>query len=178
MQEYEEINNNYYQFPDCFNEPLTKEIIDLIGDFKTIYFGKQFNQPLDNLPDHIETIDLGRCREYNHRLDNLPSNLKYLYIGGNFNHPVDFLPFGLLQLELPWCFNQPIDNLPRSLKILKLDCFFYQSLNNLPEGLEILTIMSASYNLDLDQLPSSIKKLYVYESYKGKIKKGINVQYM
>jgi len=167
---------NVYFFPETFNSPVTSELIERIGNPEFLYFGKSFNQPLDDLPENIVSICLVESIDFDHPLDNLPQKLNYLNIGGYyFNRPIDFLPPDLKDLYLPENFNQPLNNLPRSLEYLNCGVFFNQPLNNLPEGLKKLRLCGLRYKYDLLNLPDSLEKLEIYggRRFLGKIKEGI-----
>ena len=165
-------------FYEAFNSPITEDMIEIIKNSGCIHLhlGKEFNQNLDNLPDGIESVILSECEYFNKPLDNLPVTLTYLVICEPFNRRLDFLPAGLKHLELPIGYNQSLDNLPSGLEYLKIDWFYDNPINNLP-GLKILKIFSDFYKYDLLILPSSLEKLIISSSYKGKIKEGVTVEY-
>ena len=169
----------YLNFSDTFDSQITDDILEIIKDkgCKHLHFGQNFNQNLDNLPDFIESIILSDCKYFDQPLDNLPINLNTLIVGDSCKRPLDFLPVGLKNLELPVGYNQPLDNLPSGLEYLKIDWCYDKPLNNLPEGLKILKIFTGLYKYDLLILPSSLEKLIISSSYKGKIKEGVIVEY-
>ena len=168
-----------FTFYDTFDSPITDNMLKIIKDngCTHLYFGKEFNQKLDNLPDYIESIILSECKYFDQPLDNLPITLNMLVVSDSFKKPLDFLPVGLKHLELPVGYNQPLDNLPSGLEYLKIDWCYDKPLNNLPEGLKILKMLSGLYKYDLLILPSSLEKLIVCSSYKGMIKEGVRVDY-
>ena len=169
----------YLNFSDTFNSPITDDMLEIIKirGCRHLHFGKNFNQKLDNLPNFIESILLCECAYFDKPLDNLPVSLNKLVVGDSFKRSLDFLPVGLKHLELPVGYNQPLDNLPNSLEYLKIDWCYDKPLNNLPEGLKILKMFSGLYKYDLLILPSSLEKLIIPSSYKGKIKEDVIVEY-
>ena len=94
------------------NLPITKVYYDcneeLDENFKTskityLYFGKDFNQPVDNLP----------------------ASLTHLEFGSYFNKSVDFLPSSLEELEIyNEDYSHDLMNLPVSLKKLSVPCYY------------------------------------------------------
>ena len=161
------ITNVYY---DC-NEELDE-------NFKTskityLYFGKDFNQPVDNLPSGLIHLAFDRNSNFNQSVINLPSGLTHLKFREDFNQEVNNLPSGLTYLKfgVNSKFNQLIDNLPVSLTHLKFGYWskINQQLDFLPSSLEELVILNRDYSHDLNNLPVSLKKLSVSCYYKGQI---------
>ena len=87
---------------------------------KILKIDKDFNEPLDNLPEGIEEIHFAHCSVFNHRLDNLPQSLKLLKLGTSYNQPLDFLPSGLETLIISYRYKHPMTNFPVGLKNLGL----------------------------------------------------------
>ena len=54
-------------FNDSFNEKLSPQILDLLSRYKKVQFGTSYNQQIDNLPNSLTDLKLGK----------------------NFNQPVD-----------------------------------------------------------------------------------------
>lgn len=141
------IENDSITFSDSFNEPLTKETLDLIKKCKKVIFGKYFNQTVNDLPEGIDHLKLGY--HFNKKLDGLPSTLKELMLDMNFNYPLDFLPVGLTHLTIG-CnyatkYEHSLDNLPNTLTHLILNlCECHKRLSNpiknLPHSLSHLEI--------------------------------------
>lgn len=159
-----------------FNEPLKKEIINVLQSYDEIIFSDDFNQSISFIenskeysfiPDNIVEITFGQ--EFNYSVDNLPKKLRVLQFGKNFNQPINNLPKTVEILVLGWFFNQPIDNLPQNLKILVIGCKFNHPLDFLPDGLEDLKILSFNYSYDLLNLPNTLKRLFIPFFYNGKI---------
>jgi len=175
----ENIYPEEFVFYDTFDSPITDDMLEIIKarGCRHLHFGKNFNQNLDNLSDFIESIRLCECAYFDKPLDNLPVSLNKLVVGDSFSRPLDFLPAGLKHLELPVGYNQLLNNLPSGLEYLKIDWCYDKPLNNLPEGLKILKMLSGLFKYDLLILPSSLEKLIIPSSYKGKIKAGVIVEY-
>jgi hypothetical protein len=150
------------EFTSCFNQN-PNIYIDEISKCKTIIFGSEFNQPINDLPNTIESITFGK--NFNQPINNLPLNLKILnieqgYEEGKFNNPVDNLPLGLGKLIISSeSFNQSLDNLPSGLKYLEINSImFNQPIDNLPNGLVELKI-TGDFNQPIDNLPDSLENL-------------------
>jgi hypothetical protein len=78
-QEFIEDKDTYYIYN---NEPITNEMLEEIKNYKKLYFGDNFNQPIcDILPNTITQLNFGYS--FNHSLDNLPSTIKSIYFGTN-----------------------------------------------------------------------------------------------
>jgi hypothetical protein len=94
-------------------EKITPEITEL-------YFTKDFNESLDNLPHWIKKIEFDIYSNFNYPIDLLPETLEELILTFNKNHTIEKLR-----------------NLPRILKVLKLGGLFDQELdeNVLPNSL-------------------------------------------
>lgn len=126
-------------FNDTYNIPVTNELVP--KHVTHLYFGKRYNQPVNNLPDNIVKLMFGY--DFNQSVDNLPPNLKSLYIHGYGN------------------FNKSFDKLPASLKYLSLP-FRGQPLDNLPDGLLKLNICNIKMKCNIIKLPANLKVLNIY----------------
>jgi len=110
-----------------------------------------FNQPIDNLPDGLETLILSNL--FNQRIDHLPRNLKNLILGNSFNQRIDRLPEGLENIKLGKSFNRKITinsdmswTLPFTLKKILL-YNTYPHLNDIPSPyLPLLIIKNVEQN--------------------------------
>lgn len=125
--------------------------------------------------DEFDYVVLG-SNKYDYSSDEKIINLiiekKKVRLTNEFDKPLDFLPYGIEELYIGSAFNYPIDNLPSSLKFLKISkygdmgyCCFNQSLDYLPIGLEELRLYycdNGYYNKQLDNLPSSLKILFIH----------------
>lgn len=165
-------------FGDNFNKKLDILPILLI-QLKT---SSKFNQYIDNLPLNLKTLKFNNqyINHYNNSIDNLPHNLMNLKFGDSFNQNIKNLPNNLISLTICHKFNKSFGkipniqylickgniqliNLPNSIKKLYINSFEYNKLlDMLPEGIEILKINSNK--LKINDLPSSIKEIHIYES--------------
>ena len=69
-----------------------------------------------------------------------------------------------------------IDNLPNSIEELYLLEYFNLELNNLPNSIKLISVHEKSkYNKELNNLPSSLEKLYLPDKYNKEIN-NINVK--
>ena len=125
------INDDCIIFNDNFNKILDNKIINDIKKVKNVYFGKYFNQNIDNLPDNVKIIRFGKKDVWNLRgcyfdkpIDNLPCHLEELYLGSEFNQNLDFLPYSLKKLHLDRCYEKPLNNLPRSIVELEIGEYY------------------------------------------------------
>ena len=141
-------------------------------NIKLLQFGDRYNQPLNNLPNSLETLILSNKKSI-HPLDNLPCNLKTLKLldALNSNITLDYLPINLTYLEIIQYNNIDnkltinIDNLPSSLQTLKIKIIgiliYDNSFRNLPLNLENFYIDDYYDKLDLSYLPDNLKNLYI-----------------
>ncbi len=138
----------------------------------------RYGDPIDNLPDQITHLETGGV---NYPITKLPKFLTYLWIDDNFTSTIkeypenlrflklsknavfnaDKLPDKLVYLEIPKA--KCVDNLPQSITYLKI--VSNVSVDNLPESLIYLKLGAHNnytidnFNLPIDNLPISIKKL-------------------
>jgi len=90
---------------------------------KTIQFGDEFNQPIENVKwsDSLKTIQFGFC--FNQPIENVkwPNSLKTLEFGWNFDQPLDFLPEGLISITIyNKNYHHYLGNLPLSIQKIYL----------------------------------------------------------
>ena len=180
----QQVNNlpntlTYLTFGFYFNH----QVDNLPNTLTYLTFSTYFNKPVDNLPNTLTHLTFGIY--FNKPVDNLPNTLTHLTFDYYFNQPVDKLPNTLTYLTFCYIFNQPINNLPKTLihltfgqkfdkrvdlplniLYLKLDCNNQYLINNLHNGIEELEF-GFNFNLELNNLPSSIKKISFdkYSSY-------------
>jgi hypothetical protein len=162
--------------------------VDLFSNIKTIFFGSDFNQNVDNLPDTVKEINFGA--RFDQKVDNLPSSVTSLSFGSCFNQSVDHLPQSLENLSFGSYFNNEVNNLPPSLKSLSFNHSFNKDVNNLPAGItsicfygnfnrpvnnlppSLITLKFGwGFNQDVDQLPSFVKKIFFGLDFKKSIDK-------
>jgi hypothetical protein len=105
---------------DCAHHKFTESKFigcNLPSSITHLSFGKNFNQPIDNLNDAISHLSFGK--KFNHQIENLPDTITYLYLSECFNQPINKLPKELLNLILGSEFNQKIDALPNKIETIK-----------------------------------------------------------
>ncbi len=183
--DFEIMNRENIKYIDCSHNPITNLFYNFDikpnkypVNLKKIYFGENFNQPLDNLPFGITDIifpDSEFCIvKFNQQVNLLPDTVKNIYFGCEFNQPLDSLPPGLEKIIFYRFskFNQPIDLLPSGLKYLYLGNDFSQSVDNLPNGLLHLFLgRSPFFSASIDNLPDSIEELTLNDNYSTPINK-------
>jgi hypothetical protein len=70
----------------------------------------------------------------------------------------------LTHITLGYCFNEKLD-LPHNIKSIILDCNNHYIINNLSDNIEELEL-GRNFNLELNDLPSSIKKIIFHNQSK------------
>jgi len=169
-----------------FDQPLTNSLNNLTS-LTHLTFGWYFNQPLDNSLDKLTSLTqltFGYC--FNQPLTNSLNNLTYLTrltFGNYFNQPLDNSLdnlTSLTHLTLGWNFNQPLgnslnnltslthltlgyyfdqkDDLPFNVTSISLNCDNAYYTNYLTDSIEEIEF-GHKFNLELNNLPSSIKKI-------------------
>ena len=161
-----------------------------LTNIKTIFFGCDFNQLVNNLPLKLEKLKLGHC--FNQIVDNLPSSLIYLEFGFNFNQLVNNLPLKLENVKFGFNFNQIVDNLPLNLKYIEFGYIFNhlvedlpnklkkinfgnkfdQPINNLPNSVEEIILGNRFYSQEIIKVPSNLIFIKISENYKFKNSKN------
>lgn len=145
-------------------------------NLEKVSFGKNFNLPIDNLPDTINSISFSYS--FNKSINKLPNNLSFLSFGACYNKAIFCLPenltilsFGdlfnnnliippnLKELYFGLDFNREIISFPKSLKKLHFGARYNQPLH-LTENLDELRIYIL-YNHNII-LPRSLKKLIIW----------------
>jgi hypothetical protein len=165
-------------FDDDFKE-ITFDIVEQLKKVKTVYFNQKFNQNIDDIPDNVEIICLGRY--FNKPIYKLPKQITHIIFddhyapwltayadyGSKFNFPMDNIPHTLLSLKLPNSFNLPLDLLPSSLLHLSVGALFNHSLNNLPINLKSLMFDNNDiFDFSLNNLPQTLCLLSFNQSHK------------
>ena len=120
----------HLELADRFNESLAR--VKFPGGIKTIIFGWNFNQSLDEvtLPAGLQTLTLGD--HFNESLADvtLPAGLQTVTFGNNFHQCLDevTLPAGLQTLTLGDHFNESLADvtLPAGLQTVTFGNFFVQ----------------------------------------------------
>lgn len=75
--------------------------IDFLSSSNITYLdlGKKFNQPIQNLPESIEYLDLSGYW-FDQSIDKLPQNIRHLLLGYRFDQKIDHLPTTLKYLTV------------------------------------------------------------------------------
>jgi hypothetical protein len=166
----------------CQKSKFNQYVNDIHVSINHLTFGFAFNQEVDLLPQTITHLIFGTC--FNRKVDLLPQKIKHLTFGYAFNQPVNMLPQTLTHLTFGLCFNQPIKNLPQTIThlnigfcynknvdlpfgilYLKFDSNNKNIIEHLPNSIEELEL-SLFFNLELNNLPNSIKKIKFSKSSK------------
>jgi len=104
----------------------------------------------------------------NNSLSNLV-NLRVLTFGAEFNQPLNYSLSKLVNLQeltLGKNFNQSID-ISNKIKKLILKCNSKSIIDYLPFSIEEL-VFGYDFNLELNDLPSSVKKIKIYNRFYDK----------
>lgn len=117
----------YLEFGWCFNKPIDGLLPNTL---KYLILGRDFSQPIDELPGNLLHLILGR--DFSHPLNNLPNSLKYLKLGLEFNKPIFRPPYKISHIKINRKKQSPLDNLPESLEIIEIDKQNKYILNLLP----------------------------------------------
>ena len=171
-------NDNRYKYTDedlyiksVFNHSLHNTLSNLIN-LRELTFVNYFNQPLDHILSNLINLrKLTFGNYFNQQLNNSLSklvNLSELTLGANFNQPVD-IPDGIKKLSLNCNSKSIIDYLPSSIEELAFGRFFNLELNDLPSSIKKIIINNPSYNKKLNNLPNQIETLEISYEYKVQI---------
>ena len=105
----------------------------------TLIFDEEYNQYTDELQkSHIKKIIFGK--EFNKPVNMLPEYLDILKFGYDFNQSVSKLPKYLTVLKFGDNFNKRISNIPKTVSILKLCRSFDTNIYDVPKCINMLTI--------------------------------------
>jgi hypothetical protein len=165
-QDYEIVNNTI-RFIRDFNEPLDN-YLHLIQQCDEVWFVNSFNQPFNNLHDHIKKITIEN-KEYNQPITKLPSQLEEFHFHTEFyDFPNDeIFEFPKTLKKIGWycfgCENLEINlkMLPDNLESLTLGIEFESEDLHHFKNLTELTIDIEDFDEPLDNLPNTIKTLYI-----------------
>ena len=180
-------------FKPEFNECLDN-YLDIISNYRILYFSNyddphlvlkykniynkkldtssSFDKPLSNSLSglqNLEELDFGYS--FNKSLGNSLSkltNLRKLTLGYNFNQHI-VIPGGIKKLSLNSNSQSIIDYLPSSIEELVFGWTFNLELDDLPSSIKKIKIRNASYNKKLNNLPSSLETLKLSSKYKVSI---------
>jgi hypothetical protein len=147
-----------------------KIILNIPENITSIIFSGWFNLDIQPyLHPHIKSLKFGF--DFNQSMDNLPNDLEYLTLGAKFNQTINNLPLGLKTLIIGGIFSQTVDMLPENLEVLYLSGGFSHFIDNLPIGLKTLRLLGYSFNQPIDSLPNTIEILQLNPKYKRPIYK-------
>lgn len=144
------------------------------NNMQLVYKDFTFHQPLDNLHDGLEYLELygNKSKE----LRNLPASLKFLLIYWKCHINLEYLPESLEVLYLDYT-KLPHDsqsNLPRGLKELYLNGGVDGTIRELPDGLKVLYLNGIYTQLDkFIKLPAELHTFIFYDSEWAKDNKRI-----
>ena len=185
-------NNNIYNYYDItskvslFNQPLDNSLSNLhnlreltlsfkfnhslcdslsnLSNLRELTFGYFFNQPLDDsLSNLVNLRELILSEYFNQSLDNSLSNLvnlRKLSLGRYFNQPI-VIPGWITKLTIGCNSQQVIDYLPFNIVELEFGYNFDLELNDLPSSIKKIKIRNPYYNKKLNNLPSRIESLEI-----------------
>lgn len=160
--------NKYYDSSYKHHIDQTKKLVEkYFSNITKIYFGYEFNKPIENLPDSINWLVLGKS--FNQSIDKYPSGLKYLTFGYDFNQPVYHLPNLLERIVFGEKFDRPIDNLPDTITHLSFNINFYHSSDYYKFGLNKINehqpsggiIHKSNFSGTLKKLPKNLTYLVI-----------------
>ena len=166
-----------------FNYPLNNCLLNL-HNLRVLTFGSKFNHSLgDSLLDLHNLQKLTFGHHFNQSLINSLVglyNLRELTFGYYFNQMID-IPEWITKLSLNCNFQQVIDYLPSSIEELVFGYDCNLELNDLPSSIKKITIKNLKYNKKLNNLPNLIETLEISSKYKMPIDreyKNLNVVYL
>ena len=177
------INLQELTFGLYFNQSLGDSLSKLYN-LRRLTLGNRFNQPLDNsLSNLVYLRELTFGWNFNQPLNDLLSkldNLRELTLNFNFNQPLD-VPVGIKKLALNCNRQYIIDYLPSSIEELELGLDFNLELNDLPSSIKKIKILNEDYDKKLNNLPNQIESLEISSRYKVQIDRkytNLNVVYL
>jgi hypothetical protein len=162
-----EKNQYNSKYDNDFNGSKFNCLINLPNSTTHIIFGHSFNKPI-NLPNSLIYLSFG---EHFKQLVNLPTTIKHLSFGKNFDCEVN-LPLGLKYLKLNSNNEYIINNLVNTIEELELGCNFNLKLNNLPNSIKKIIFNNYNndlYDKDLNSLVDTIEFIQLPLNYNKKI---------
>ncbi len=164
-----------------FNHPLKKGAIP--DSVKKLDFGWNFNKPLEIgvIPPSVRELNFSWNFNKPLEIGVIPPSVVSLTFRGLFNHPLKIgtIPPSVISLTFGHYFNQPLTPgmIPDGVVSLTFGEYFNQplGLGMIPPSVESL-ILDRKFQNDLVNLPNSIKKLTVCETFTGKIKFPLSLE--
>lgn len=142
---------------DSFNSGV--DVGNLSVNLAYIQFGRDFDRPVDRLPQSLRGICFGA--NFNKTVDCLPSQLAYLFFGDSFNQPIDKIPPSVRRLSLGESFNRLLkepNSLPQSLQYLFMKnedyagrIFAPPNLREVYWGTRVTFVMSERWDFDFNK---------------------------
>jgi hypothetical protein len=160
--------NNQKFIGSKFNQSLSNSLCELIN-LTHNNFGYDFNQSLSNsLCELINLTHINFGNRFNQSLSNSLDgliNLTHINFGNRFNEELD-IPHNIISIII-CCNNQYIiNNLPDSIEELELDWNFNLELNDLPSSIKkIIFNQYSDYNKPLNNLPKVVELLVLPFEY-------------
>ena len=148
-----------------FGNYFNKEVNQLSQSLTHLIFGMNFNQEVNVLPNSITNITFGFY--FNRKVNNLPQSITRLTFGFTFNQEIKqifYINKSISNLTLDYRFNQKVD-LPLTIVYLKLNCNNTYIIDHLSSNIKVLNL-DWNFNLELNNLPSSIKKIFFHKESK------------
>ena len=164
-------------FGDHFNCRLDDSLSNLV-DLRELRFGHRFNQPLNDSLMNLHNLQkLTFGINFNQPLDDCLSkldNLRELTLGYRFNQPI-VIPDGIKKLSLDCNSQNMIDFLPSNIVELEFGSMFNLELNDLPNSIKKIIIRNKYYNKKLNNLPNGIEYLEISKYCKEQIDRDIKI---
>jgi hypothetical protein len=133
--------------------------LNLLICLEVLYLPIRFNKDI-TFPPNLTVLHLGY--EYDKILINLPSTLRELYLSARFNQTIDHLPDNIYKLVLGYDFNQNILGYPKNLTILDISSRHGERyMNNVPSSVKILYLSFSCETKNIN-LPSSITNVDMF----------------
>lgn len=161
----------YYKWNNAVN---SSNHINQLYNMHLVYKDFTFHQPLDNLHNGLEYLELygNKSKE----LRNLPASLKFLLIYWHCHINLEYLHESLevLYLDYSRLTYQEQTHLPRGLKELYLNGGVDCTIRGLPDGLKVLYLNGIYTILDkFIELPTELHTFIFYDSEWNKSNKRI-----
>jgi hypothetical protein len=160
-------------FGYSFNQTLDDSLNELTS-LTHLTFGRSFNHPLSNSLDKLTLLtNLTFGYWFNQPLINSLeklTSLTHLTLGYSFNQKDD-LPFVVKSITIECNNSYYTDFLPSSIEEIELGHYFSLELNNLPSSIKKISFYKKSkYNKELNCLPCGLKILQLPVKYNCQIK--------
>lgn len=177
---------NKFSLYDNYNEDEEKEVMKYLHMCEKLIMREKFNQRLDlrNYENIKKLIIHNDFYLYSHPLDLIPTKLEQLFVKTDryHKHNFDNLPCTLKTLTIKGPL-PTLDFLPNSLEELYLVGTYEQKLNskniidNLPSSLKKLLVYNYLNDKYIEKIPDSVEELYIdkYEYPITKLPKNLKL---